>query len=290
MSNEARYNPANQEDESTVEDPIRVHHLTAPCQAFLNDTYELVRYDQLLHEMATKLDAIEGKPIPDADHDEDGILGNDAFKASLPYSYPLAEFVLLRSEMYCARLVEGFLTYLADLLTFVFNSNPAMFQTDQAFDAKFILGFASMEDLRAAIVERKVTSLAMDSLAELAKYFNKVFKFELFAKTYQLEAVQELIEIRNLVVHNRSIVNRTFRQKTGLDVPLGERLPVGQDTLIHAFAVIIQAALRIDLGASAKFSLATSLFDLPAIQSQVARSSLLFHLHPENFPGTERAK
>ena len=275
------------EDELRVEDPIRIHSLTSPCQAFLGDTYELVRYDELLQGMADKLDKLEGKPVRDADR-EDGIANVEAFKASIPFTYSLGEFVLLRSEMYCARLVESFLTYLSELLALVFTSNPVMFQTDQVYNAKFILEFASMEDLRAAMVERKVTSLAMESLSDLGKYFKKVFNFDLFANPYEAEAIQELIEIRNLVVHNRAIVNRTYRKNTGRQTPLGERMVVGQDTLIYAFSVLIKSALRIDLGASAKFSLPTTSFDLPALQAQVGRSSLLFRLHPQNFPGSVR--
>jgi hypothetical protein len=77
-----------------------------------------------------------------------------------------------------------------------------------------VLEYDDMADLLDALAERKVSDLSYKSLADLSGYFKEKLGLALTATKGELEHLTLLVEIRNLLVHNRGIVNSIFLSKT----------------------------------------------------------------------------
>jgi hypothetical protein len=74
------------------------------------------------------------------------------------------------------------------------------------------------QDIRA-LAERKVDGLSYSSFLDLSQFFEERFHLTL-VDDKDAQFVTEAIEVRNISVHNRCIVNRRYRQKTQCDEAL----------------------------------------------------------------------
>src|SRR5882757_8909549 len=65
----------------------------------------------------------------------------------------------------------------------------------------------------STLAEQTVNELAYQSLKDLAKFLSKKLQLPLFMKDEQLENAALCVDIRNIITHNRGIVNRFFAQR-----------------------------------------------------------------------------
>ena len=249
--------------------------LTDPARAFLAGQYEMIRFYDAINGQARALDVLQGVSSIYRE-DEAGRTVMDTGTAM----GRLLGFHLLWSEMFVCRMVDGYLSFLSATLALVFETRPETLRTQDQFTAAFLLEFETMTDLRAAMAEKKVLDLAMIGVRELARSLQKMFGFAIFETDYEVEAIAEFVEIRNLVVHNRGVVNRRFLSRLPeYHMELGQKLPVGQDTLISGFAILERSARNVDTRAAEKFGLPRQPCDLAEMRRGLTDSPLFHHLH-----------
>lgn len=119
---------------------------------------------------------------------------------------------ILVELVYC-RIVDRYLIHLSEILNSLFLNVPTMLKSNDKIDLEFVLNHKSLDDLVAALVEKKVMDLSFRGMREVARFFEDRLKMPLFNKEEDLKAVILAVEIRNLFTHNRGIVNRAFKSR-----------------------------------------------------------------------------
>lgn len=169
----------------------------------------------------------------------------------------LTSHLQLFLQMMLCRAVDNFLTYISQLLSLIFTARPEMLKSGETARLEMILQFKTMEDLIDALVERRVTDLAYQGMRDLAKDLSKRIGFELFERAEDLERAVRIIEVRNLVVHNRGIVNRLFLSRLPGYAQLGDRLEMEGKEVLNDMEFLAQSVANIDKRAGEKFRLST---------------------------------
>jgi hypothetical protein len=109
--------------------------------------------------------------------------------------------------MLLTTIVDKFLNYVTDLLTLLYVVRPETLKSNETERLDFILEYTSMQELISAIAEKKVNELAFKSLKDLTDYLSKR-GFELFSSDSDKQYVSKLVEVRNIIVHNRGRIGK----------------------------------------------------------------------------------
>src|SRR5215831_13500634 len=96
------------------------------------------------------------------------------------------------------RSVDNYLGYVADLLAIIFQQQPSALRSDEDnVSHAFIPSYSTMEELAAALAERRVSSLTYKSLRELYKSLNK--RLKLLSSKKELLSMMLLPSLRNAI-------------------------------------------------------------------------------------------
>lgn len=171
----------------------------------------------------------------------------------LEFLTPDLHTAFVQERMLCA-LAEALLWYLSSLLHTVFILHPyQMLARSKSTDAeglrigagepvvplKSVLESETREQLLASIVEERVDRLSYRSVASLDAYFREALRLPLSDDAALLRTVSRLVAMRNLLVHNRGLVNRRFRLLWGDDAPaIGERVVVDHSFLMDGYEAV----------------------------------------------------
>jgi hypothetical protein len=146
-------------------------------------------------------------------------------------------------EIILVRHVENYLGYLSLLLYEIFNQRPETLRSSDKVDLSLVLSHDSIEGLVKSIAERKVEELSYQSFNQLGEFFKERFNIQLL-KESEIEQMVEVIETRNISVHNRCIINKRYLKRTNGDPALlGKRkeLFIGQiESLIESLATSVR--------------------------------------------------
>lgn len=164
-----------------------------------------------------------------------------------------ARFVM---EMMVVRGADNFLTYVSELLALVFTSRPETLKSSETVKLEEILQHPTMDDLVKRLAERRVERLSYQGMKDLQKDLAEKLNFEIFPSPEPLARAVRIIEIRNLFVHNRGIVNRTFLTRTGdSSLPIDSLFKLSPRTVISELEFLANSVLDIDERAALKFAL-----------------------------------
>lgn len=134
-------------------------------------------------------------------------------------------FYRLMTEMALCRAVDSYLTYLTELLSLIFRARPESLRSGEEVRLDFVLAHSTRAGLIRAIIDRKVNQLSYQGTRDLAQFLSRKLGFELFQDDESLERAVLLVELRNLIVHARGIVNDIFvRRVTKPPVPSGKKI------------------------------------------------------------------
>jgi hypothetical protein len=122
-------------------------------------------------------------------------------------------YYCLITEMSLCRAVDNYLTYLTDLLSLVFRTRPESLRSGEEVSLDFVLAHNTRAGLIKALVDRKVNQLSFQGMRSLSEYLFKKLGFALFQNQEDLDRAILLVEMRNLIVHGRGIVNETFTRR-----------------------------------------------------------------------------
>jgi hypothetical protein len=175
---------------------------------------------------------------------EQGVSAKDRF---LSHIWFFIEIILVRH-------VENYLNYLAELLFEIFSQKPETLISSGKIEIEEIMRHDSIDSLIQSIAEDKVEAMSYKSFSDLNKYFAKHFNLTLVHED-KLAEIVKAIEIRNISVHNRCIINERYANRVGGDCQVGQKKEVGLKYLWNLIDLLAECVSRTDEEAQAKFKL-----------------------------------
>ncbi len=162
----------------------------------------------------------------------------------------------LIAEVMLCRHVDNFLTYVVELLALIYERRPEMLRSGEQVSVDFVLQYDSMEAVRRAMAERRVDRLAYLGMRDLAKTIREQHGFDLLSEKTDIERTVLVIEMRNLIVHNRGIVSKVAANRAPeLANHIGSRVPLTEDQVRQHRDLLDACVKDIDSRASEKFGL-----------------------------------
>jgi hypothetical protein len=235
----------------SAERPVPPDPMTVPCRDFFLDYHEVGSHLGFVASMATHVD--EMRRIAAEALGSEGAEPEISDKGSALAELRRQRQLLL--QMLLTRVADAYLHYVSALLVLVFRSRPETLRTAQLVRLDFVLDFQDMEELIAALAERRVTDLAYQSMSKLAEDLQQRLSLPLFTSEPDLTRAIRIVEMRNLIVHNRAVINRRFlSQVRDFDGDEGDRLKLTVDILDEA-DLLAESAAALDQRAVEKFGL-----------------------------------
>jgi hypothetical protein len=157
-------------------------------------------------------------------------------------------------SVFC-RGVDRFQTYVVELVADIFGSRPEMIP-DIKISSREIFQTNDITDLQKRIIEEAASRYSYLNIVDLSLELEKKFSFSLFSSHLSMLRTRRIIEIRNILVHARGVINRQFISKVGATADqIGTQVslphPIMTDHYLHSIAV------KIDRNAIEKFRLKT---------------------------------
>lgn len=159
-------------------------------------------------------------------------------------------------EMFLSRAVDNFQVYIVEILREVLHKQPRILSASkQEITLGYVLEFDSIESLSRSWVEGKVTSLSYDGFGDLESWC-QAKGIPLIVPDGQRDTVVELIAIRNLIVHNRCVVDdRYLKAAKSVANRVGEIRKLEIEELIAARDILDSVVRVTDSAITGKFSL-----------------------------------
>lgn len=161
-------------------------------------------------------------------------------------------------EMMLSRGVENFLTYLSELLSMIFRTRPETLRSSDTVRLDMVLKHSSMNEFISYLAEKRVNQLSYQGMKDLASYLSKSLNFTILPESKDLDNAIRIIECRNLIVHNRAVVNTVFYERVAkATTPIGELLDLEYREVQNDIGFLAQCVFFIDSVAVEKFGLET---------------------------------
>jgi len=190
----------------------------------------------------------------------------------------LSDSQRMLAEMVFTRLVDYFLVYITELLALIYKARPETLRSREQLPLDFILQHDSMDDLRSAIIERQVEKVAFLGSEKLFEYCEEHLKLPLFDTKEDTRLAIQLVELRNIVVHNHGLVSGIFRRRVpDYPVPVGGEVRLSLEEVRGYAERLYRWQEGIDERATAKYNLeaisvsSVKTFSLPALESVLTR-------------------
>lgn len=165
-------------------------------------------------------------------------------------------------EVILVRHIENYLNYISELLYEIFIGKPETLRSSDKVEIARVLEHASIRDFVLAAAQRKVDSLSYSAFSELSAFFDARFGLTLVNELNEPLLV-EAIEIRNISVHNRCVINERFCKRIGLDESLiGTRREIYVGTLDDLMPLLFDLVKALDKSARRKLKLKGRRFDI----------------------------
>lgn len=174
---------------------------------------------------------------------------------------------------YC-RGVDNFLSFVSQLLSLVFLTKPETLRSDQKISIADALVHTTMDDLVKHIAEETVHRLSYRGFGDLNDWAAKRLGFRFIEDDATVAMVVRILETRNLLVHNRGIVNREFIRRTQEQLEEGHGLNVTVHSISADLTLLDRQAIDIEKRAQVKFGLPTPV-SFEAICSRLAEIDIV---------------
>ncbi len=171
---------------------------------------------------------------------------------ALPYDVA-DELWRLTDETVFTRLVDNFQSYIVEIITRAFDENPSMI-VNHKIDGSLAFSFSDIHELRIAVIEHMATKYSYLNVVDLDAELRSRFGFFLFPNRITKLRLRRIIEIRNLIVHNRSKINRKFMDAAGSKFDVyGQLVRLGNTRIMDRY--LTNLAAEIDQRAREQFKL-----------------------------------
>jgi hypothetical protein len=159
-------------------------------------------------------------------------------------------------EMFLSRIVDSFQVYIVEILREVLHKQPRILSASkQELTLGYVLQFDSIESLTKDWIEGKVASLSYEGFGDLEDWC-KTRGIPLLFPEGEREKIVETIAIRNLIVHNRCIVDERYRKATGdTKFDVGQVRGLNVDDFFETMKLLFKVVKVTDGAVSGKFGL-----------------------------------
>jgi hypothetical protein len=161
-------------------------------------------------------------------------------------------------EMFTARCVDNFQTYLVDIVRQVLRVRPEMLNSSQpSVSLEEVLKYKDMKEFINDLIERKVNALSSEGFVDLQDWCQKRGIPMLLTNADQ-DAVVELVATRNLISHGRGLIDERYSRAVRTStLAVGALRKLKVDYLLNAFALLNRIVTETDSAVAVKFQIAT---------------------------------
>ena len=144
-------------------------------------------------------------------------------------------------------MVSLFEYYICDIIKYIYSKKIYILKTGKkGLDYETILSFKTMDELNEYIIEKERDTIGYKSYEDIKKYFKNKFKID-FTKLKNENTINLIFETRNIIVHNRGIVNEKFLLKVkNSGYKLGDVVKIDEDYLDNALRILRALTFYID--------------------------------------------
>lgn len=159
-------------------------------------------------------------------------------------------------EMFLSRLVDNFQVYIVDLIRAVLHENPEILKSrQQEVSVGYILEFDSVDDLVQDLIEKKVNSLTYEGFQDLKDWCDSR-GIPLLVPDGQMESITNLIALRNLIVHNRCVVDAKYLRTVGdSELEIGDSVEIDVDDVFERLNLLNTIVNTTDAAVCGKFGI-----------------------------------
>lgn len=159
----------------------------------------------------------------------------------------------LFDELLFANGVDNFNAYLSDIIMEILAIDPRPI-FGRKIDAKTIFSSPDLDSVKSEAIDRMILDMGYQNISDLAEFMEGNFGIRALSHWLTKKRLNRLIQIRNIIAHNRGIVNRTYLHKSGSKSDkLGERVNARFPLLTTSY--LDNLAEKIDREAVSKFKL-----------------------------------
>lgn len=224
-------------------------NLTKPALVFVEDQTNLNNLQaditNLITDWAEQHHHILDKPQTDPEYLELMLKGGN-----------FLNHTKLLTELTFCRAVDNYLIYLSQLLAVIYKEKPDSIKAlESPITTKDIFSFSTIDDLIAGIVEAKIEQASRQGAKDLFELFSK-HHFKLFETSEYESAGKFIIEIRNVIVHNRGRITKVFKDKfPSYTQEIGDRIIITNNNARNIINFLVNLVIDIDNRAAKKFNL-----------------------------------
>jgi hypothetical protein len=237
--------------------------MSESCVRFLEHLFGTQHFVYFVTELVTRSDAGRKRAIEAllfmAPEDERERLKKSRAQGNV-HQKELVRYRQVILEILITRTVDNYLVFISELLATVFRTRPEMLRSNERVPLEFVLRYDNMDDLVDALAERRVERLAYSGMRQRTEDLGRTIGFELFESESDQRRVVKLVEDRNLLVHNRGVVTRTYLSRVGEHRALGSRLDLDANTVFEDVEFLAQTAVLTDERAATKWQLPVAIY------------------------------
>ena len=162
----------------------------------------------------------------------------------------------LITEMIISRLVDNYQTYLTEVIRAILRAKPEILRSSEQVKLEYVLNFDNIDALITDLIDQKAYELGHRGFSDLDKWCDSFLGVQLARNQPQRDELIEIIETRNLIIHNRSQVNKKYLSKVkGSNLLVGKMRPINHKYLMVASNLLSLSAMDFDTQVVSKFNL-----------------------------------
>ncbi|RMC37429.1 hypothetical protein [Paracoccus alkanivorans] len=171
----------------------------------------------------------------------------------------LNEFGSLNSKNLTINTVDAFLWFISATIQSAMKKRPEIVKSGESVRIEDIFEFGNKRELIDYLIDRKVNSLSYGGMSKVERFINESMGVAMFPDDHARELTQIFVEVRNIQVHNRGVVNKIFlgrvTQHQRFQFIEGKRAHLDFDDLVDLTRVCVQTAIDLDTKICKKFGI-----------------------------------
>jgi len=200
----------------------------------------LTQHEEILSQLENEAEVVE---YSDDIERFESIIKRDMYRSLIEDGKKYSEMMCSYGYIFLVSLLEF---YISDIVKYIFSENTNILKSEKKLNYEEILSYNTIEGLYEYMIERECESLGYKSYEEIKKYFNGKFKID-FTNLKGENEVNSIFEIRNILVHNRGIVNEKFLSKIkDSKYKLGDKITLNQNDVDSAISMLRALTYYID--------------------------------------------
>lgn len=186
---------------------------------------------------------------------QDGKSGRySSIPKELKESYRKIEAIQKQNEILYSGSLMLLITYFENTISKIFKADlqrhpQRMSLENKSVSYKILEASKSIEDVKFHMIDNEVTTIMYKSFSDWIEYFKKNMKLNLKYVTEKKPIITEIIQRRNLIVHNEAIVNSVYinlvSKECRSNVKIGDILIVDRQYIYDAINLVETAGMAL---------------------------------------------